>query len=264
MVAKKLIDGTFSLMGMKTEKNCDGLRLQLGKGADPWFDYHRDVPHSQSRKVSRIPTTENTKVDSKNSVAFRSLGRDRRSKSLPSTLVYRVKYDITLPRIITPIIHSPGRATSSSSASDLVYSPNDSFKPNVPKFDKYTSRRPPGKTTTWDVRDPVGVGLNDRCSVDITNQLPRSYFDKELVSYFEPSKYKLPDPAVHVPSFQRMTRPGDHIHLPELRTSDFQPPLDGNRRIMPVFIGQKSRTPKQPLAPVPLIALNPRPEHYFY
>lgn len=251
-------------MGGKTEESCNGLRLQLGKGADPWFDYHSEYTKSEPRKVSNAVTSDRVKAKLKNSVAFRSLGRDQLSKSLPPSLVYRVKYDLVAPRAPIIFIMPPGRSKSASSALDLAYHLVDGYKPRVPKFDRYTSRRPLGKQTMWDVRDPLGQGLSERCAVDIANQLPRSYFDKELVSYYEPGKYQLPDSSVRVPSFKRMTRPGDHIHARDLRSTDFQPPLDGNRRILPVFIGDKSRKTQPLVVHESLVDLHPQPEHYFY
>lgn len=82
-MVQPIIDGLFSKMGTRTAARNDGLRLQLAKGADPWFNYEAKKErvsklaagstHNDERQVQA--SQKHPKPGSKPSHFFRSLPR---------------------------------------------------------------------------------------------------------------------------------------------------------------------------------------------
>jgi len=249
-------------MGVKTEEQCTGLRLQLGKGADPWFDYSKASYKPSSKKTFKPIQAKQRPQRSENSYAFRALGRDHRAKPAAPLLRYRVRYSQVHPRVCCRKFQPPS-TKKERPAVDLHYDITPTDKPKVRSFDAYSNRPAPGRESSWEVRDPVGGGLNPKSAVSLKHQLPRSYYDSSLFSYFEPGKYPLPAPAPKVRLFKHMYRPGDRRVSPTLRSSDLQPSLAGPEPA-PIYFGE--RNPKR--APANLATLieeiNPKPKHPFY
>ena len=229
----QLLDQNLSRTGRKTASVNDGLKQQLARGADPWFDYDKRA-QLKSVKSSVVNTTHKPKkrAKSEGTYPFRALSRadlGRHSSSF-DIIPYQVRYSLTKPREYAVSI-SLVRERKVGVQRDLWYDTSVKEDICVPDFSRYSARKSIGLAINDSPNPsaPLPSSLSKRCLSNFASDSPRP--SPAVSSYFQVPPPPARDDPLGLP-FSLMVARDDRCRVQEegVKLTDF--PSSGPIRII--------------------------------